>query len=72
MSMKSLAEKIIIFETKGIEKEEDLIEFFQQLIDNGLNPKQKGGKYTKIASRLIAEGKITDEPRAQAVSYLFD
>jgi hypothetical protein len=72
MSIKSLAEKILVFETKGFDTEEELIEFFQLLIDNGLDPKTKGGKYTKIAHRLILEGKITSEPRAKSVSYLFD
>ena len=47
------------FEMKGAESfnNEELVEFFQQLIDNGLDVKNKG-KYSVIAKRLIKEKRI--------------
>lgn len=72
MNILTLAQKIIRFEKGEITEEQELIDFFQALIDNGLNPNTKGKQYAVIAKRLIAEGKITSEPRPQSVSYLFD
>jgi hypothetical protein len=61
------------FEMKGAEafNNEELVEFFQQLIDNGLDVKNKG-KYSEIAKKLIKEGKITATPRPQSVQFIMD
>ena len=72
--MINLTEKIIKFETTGPDSftNEELIEFFQQMVDNGLDLKKKKGKYADIANRLVAEGKITSEPRPQAIQFIMD
>ena len=49
--MIGLTGKIIQFESKGPDSfsEPELIEFFQQMVDSGLDLKKKKGKYSDIA-----------------------
>ena len=72
--MIGLSKKMIKFETEGPDSfsNEELVEFFQQLVDSGLDLKKRKGRYSDIAKKLIAEGKITSEPRPQAIQFIMD
>ena len=72
--MKKLSENMLKYETQGPDSFSDaeLIEFFQQLIDSGLNIKKRKGIYSEIANKLISEKKITAEPRPQCIQFIMD
>lgn len=50
--------KIIAFETGTMETEEEVIEFFQELVDSGM-AWQLQGSYGRMAQRLIDAGYVT-------------
>ena len=68
--MKEIIAKLIMYES-GKLNEEETINLFQKLIDEGLLWKI-AGKYGKVATKLIAEGKITQEPRPKTIRQIED
>ena len=65
---------MLLFEKEGPDSftSAELVEFFQQLVDNGLDLKKRKGRYSEIAKKLVAEGKITAEPRPQSIAFIMD
>jgi len=53
--MSNIVDKIIDFETGMMQTEEEVIEFFQELIDTGMAWSLQGS-YGRMASALIEEG----------------
>ena len=54
--MTDITSKIIQFETEGFETEEELVEFFQELINTGLAWELQGS-YGRAAAALIEAGR---------------
>ena len=60
---------LVKFEKGELTEVDDIIEFSQQLIDNGLDA-IRGGYYSKIVQELINKGKVTKDKRLKSIRFL--
>ena len=65
-----LTESLVNFEKGNITEVDDIIEFAQLLVDNGLDTTKCGGHYSRIVQELINQGKVSKDKRLQSISWL--
>lgn len=66
-----LTKMMVKFEKGEMCEVQDIIDFAQKLVDNGLNV-SNNGHYSQIVQELINKGKISKDPQLQAISWLKD
>jgi len=64
-----LTKMMVKFERGEITKVDEIIEFSQRLIDNGLNV-EPGGHYSTIVQELINKGKVSKDKRLKSIRWL--
>jgi len=68
-NLERLTKMLVKFEKGELTEVDDIIEFSQQLIDNGLDA-IRGGYYSKIVQELINKGKVTKDKRLKSIRFL--
>lgn len=64
-----LTAQIVKFEKGEMTEVEEIIEFSQRLIDNGLDATM-GGHYSNIVQELIDKGKVSKDKRLKSIRFL--
>jgi len=65
----TLAPMLIKFERGEMTEIDEIIEFSQRLIDNGLDA-SSAGHYSKIVQTLIDKGKISKDKKLKSIRFL--
>jgi len=64
-----ITKMMVRFEAGKITEVDEIIEFCQRLIDNGLDA-TCGGHYSNIVQELINKGKVSKDKRLKSISFM--